>query len=69
MPHSTGYEPNQPDKMVPADDDVTPINDADHDSTSDFSKTTHENIGWFGVLTVCQTSVSQISRGEIALQK
>ena len=69
MPHSTGYEPNQLDKMVPADDDATPINDPDHDSISDISKTTHENTGWFGVFTVCETSVSQTSRGDIALQK
>ena len=69
MPHSTGYEPNQHDKMVPADDDATPINDPDHDSISDISKTTHENTGWFGVFTVCETSVSQTSRGDIALQK
>ena len=38
LPHSTGHEPNQPDKMVPADDDATPINDPDHDSICDFSK-------------------------------
>ena len=36
--HSTGHEPNRPDKMVPADDDPTPINDPDHDSICDFSK-------------------------------
>ena len=41
--------PNQLDKMVPADDDATPINDPDHDSISDISKTTYENTGWFGV--------------------
>ena len=52
MPHSTGHEPNQLDKMVSADDDATPINDPDHDSISDFSKTTHENTGWFGVPAV-----------------
>ena len=69
MPHSTGYEPKQPDKMVPADDDVTPINDPDHVSIPDFSKATDENTGWFGVPTVCETSVSHISRGDIALQK
>ena len=45
--------------MVPADDDATPINDPDHDSISHFSKTTHENTGWFGVPT----------RGDSALQK
>ena len=65
----TGYEPNLLDKMVLADDDVTPINDPDHDSISDFSKTTHENTGWFGVPTVCESSVSQKSRCDLALQK
>ena len=49
------------------DDDATPINDPDHESISDFLKTTHENTGWFSVPTVCETSVSQ-SRGDIALQ-
>ena len=64
-----GYEPNLLHKMVPADDDATPINDPDHDRVSDFSKTTHENPGWFGVPTVCVTSVSQISPGNFALKK
>ena len=67
-PQLTGYEPNLPDKMVPWDDDGTPINDPDHDIISDFSKTTHENIGGVVVPTVCETSISQISRGDIALQ-
>ena len=69
MRHCKGFEPNQPDKMVFADDDVTPINNPDHDSIFDFLKTTYENTGWFGVPTVCETSVSQISRGHTALQK
>ena len=64
-----GYEPNLLHKMVPADDDATPINDPDHDSVSDFSKTTQENSVWFGVPTVCETSVSPISRGNLALKK
>ena len=45
LPHSTDHEPNLLDKMVPADDDATPMNDPDHDSICDFSKTTHENTG------------------------
>ena len=48
-PHHTGYEPKKLDKMVPADDDATPINDPDHDSAPDFSKNTRENAGLFGV--------------------
>ena len=67
--HNTSYEPKQPDKMLLADDDPTPINDPDHDSFSDFGKTAHDNIGWFGVPTLRETSISQISRGDIALQK
>ena len=55
LPHSTGHEPNQPDKMVPADDDPTPINDPDHDSICDFSKATQENSRWFGVPTMCES--------------
>ena len=55
LPHSTGHGPNQPDKMVPADDDPTPINDPDHDSICEFSKTAHENTGWCGVPTVCES--------------
>ena len=56
--HLTGYEPEQSDNMITADDDATPINDPDHDSISYFSKTAHDNTGWFGVPTVCATSVS-----------
>ena len=29
----------------------------------------HDNTGWFGVPTECETSASQISRGDFALQK
>ena len=32
-------------------------------------KTTHDNTAWFDVPTMCETSVSQISRGDLALQK
>ena len=39
------------------DGDTTPINDPDHDSISDFSKTARENTGLFGVPTVFETSV------------
>ena len=67
LPHSTGHEPNQPDKMVPADDDPTPINDPDHDSICDFSKTTQKNAGWFGVPTVWESIPNRtLSRVETA---
>ena len=65
----TCQEPKQPDQMITADDDATPINDPENDSISDFSKTTNDNTGWFGVTTVCETSASQISRGDLAFQK
>ena len=55
--------------MINADDDARPNNDPDHDSTFDLSKTTHDNTRWFGVPTVCENSVSQISRGDLALQE
>ena len=43
--HLTGYEPNRSDQMISADDDAKPINDPDHDSISEFSKTTLDNTG------------------------
>ena len=50
-------------------DDTTPINDPDHESISDLSKTTRENTGLFGVPTVFGTSVSHVSHGHFALQR
>ena len=67
-PH-TGYEPKQLDKITSVDGDTTPITDPDDDSISDFSKTTHENTGLFGVPTVFEVSVSQVSQGGFALQR
>ena len=67
--HLTGYAPNRSDQMITADTDATPINDPDNDSISEFSKTTLDNTGWFGVPTVCEPSISQISRGDLTLQK
>ena len=67
--HFTGSEPKQSDKMVTADDDATLINDPEQDSISDSSKTTHDKTGWFGVPTVCETSVSPIFRFDHDLQK
>ena len=64
----TGYEPKQLDKTTPADG-TTPSNDPDRDSISDFSKTTRENTGLFGVPTVFGTSVSHVSHGDFALQR
>ena len=51
------------------DGDTTTINDPDHDSISDFSKTTRENTGLFGVPIVFETSVSHVSNGDFALQR
>ena len=51
------------------DGDTTTINDPDHDSISDFSKTTRENTGLFGVPIVLETFVSHVSKGDFALQR
>ena len=51
------------------DGDTTPINDPNRDVISDFSKTTRENTGLFGVPTVFETSVSHVSHGSFALQR
>ena len=66
--HPKSHDPKLSDKMITADDDATPINDPDHDSISDFAKTTNDNTRWFGVPTAIETFVSQISRGDLALQ-
>ena len=50
----SGYEPKKPD--------TTPIKDPDHDNTSDFSKSTRESTGLFGVSTVFEAFVSHVSR-------
>ena len=66
---STGYEHKQPGKTTSVDGDTTPINDPDHDSISDFSRTTRENTEQFGVPLVLETSVSHVSHGDFALQR
>ena len=67
--HLTSYEPKEFDKTTSVDGDMTPINDPDHDSISDFSKTTRENTGLFNVPTVFETSVSHVSHGNVALHR
>ena len=67
--HSTGCEPKEFDKVNSVDGDTTPINDPNRDNISEFSKTTRESIGLFGVPTVFEASVSQVSHGDFALQK
>ena len=67
--HSTCYEPKEFDKTTSVDGDTTPINDPNHDSVSDLSKTTRENTGLFGVPTVCENSVLTVSYGNFALQR
>ena len=63
--HSTGDEPKQLDKNITVDDDMISINDPDHDSISDFSKTTRENTRLFSDPTVCEpASVSHVSCGD-----
>ena len=67
---STGYEPKLLDKNICVDDDMTPINDPDHDSISDFSKTTREGTRFVSVPTVCELfSLSNVSWGNDGLPK
>ena len=63
--HSTGYEPMEFDKVTSVDGD----NDPNHDSISEFSETTRESTGLFGVPIVFEASVSQVSHGGFALQR
>ena len=65
----TGYEPKEFDKITSVDGDTTPINDPNHNSISDFSKTTRENIGLFRVPTMFETFVSHDSRADFDLQQ
>ena len=66
-PTPTGFEPQLLDKNICVDDDMTPINDPDHDSISEFSKTTREGTRSFCVPTACEhTSVSHVC-GNVAL--
>ena len=46
--HFTRCDPKEFDNITSVDGDATPINDPDHDSVSDFSKTTRENTGLLG---------------------
>ena len=64
---NTGNEPNEFDKNNSVDDDTMLINDPNH-NFSDFSKTTSENTGQFGVPTVFESSVSHVSHDDFALQ-
>ena len=47
---------------------ILPCKNPDH-NFSNFSKTTKENTGQFGVPTVFESSVSQVSHGGFALQR
>ena len=67
--HSTSFEPREFDRTTSVDGDTTTINDPNQDSISDFSKTTRENTGLFGVPAMFETSVSHVSHGEFALQR
>ena len=64
----TGYEPKEFDKITSVDDDTTLINDPDH-NICDFSETTGENSGQFGVSTVFESSVLHVSHGVSVSQK
>ena len=59
------FEQRQSDKMITADDDATLINDPRPRKYLRLLENHHDNTGLFGVPTVCETSASQISRGDI----
>ena len=65
---NTGYEPKKFDNITSVDNDTMLIDDPDLDAISDFSKTTHENTGLFGVLTMFESSVLHVSHDDFALQ-
>ena len=62
--HFAGNGPKEFDKITSADGDTTSINDPNYDNISDFSKITRENTGLFGVSTMLEASVSNVSHGE-----
>ena len=64
---SLANESKKFDKNTSVDDETTLINDPNH-NISNFSKTTKENIGQFGVPTVFETSASHVSHDDFALQ-
>ena len=65
---NTGYETKGFDKITSVDSDTMLINEPNH-NFSDFSKTTNENTGQFGVPTVFESSVSHVSHDGFALQR
>ena len=64
---NTGYEPKEFDMITSVDNDTMLINDPIH-HFSDFPNTTNENTKQFGVPTVFESSFSQRSHDDFALQ-
>ena len=64
---NTGYEPKEFDKITSVDTDTILINEPNH-TFSGFSRTTNENTRHVGVLTVFESSVTQRSHDDFALQ-
>ena len=56
-------------KITSVDTDTMLIDDPDLDEIADFSKNACENIGLFGVLTVFESSVSNVFHDDFALQR
>ena len=63
-----GYGPKEFDKNTSVDDDTTLINDPNH-NFSDFSKTTSESTGQFGVPTAFESSVLHVFHGDFVPQR
>ena len=64
----TGYEPNKFDRITSVGNDTMLIDDPDLSEISDFSKNTHQNKRLFDVLTMFESSVSNVSHDNFALQ-
>ena len=60
-PSTQVMSPKKFHKITCVDDDTTLIKDPDH-NISDFSQTTNENTGQFGVHTVFEASVLHVSQ-------
>ena len=65
---NTACEAKEFDKITSVDNDTMLIDDPDLDGISDLSKT-HENIGLFGVLTMFESSVSNVSHDDFCSSK
>ena len=64
---NTGYEPKEFDEIISVGCDAMLIDDPDLNGISDFTKSTPENSVLCGVLTMFESSVSNVSHDDFAL--